>query len=67
MKVQGKQKYGDYAYGPNGEMINTDQAFNVKTEFVSTANYADLWMLRTRISQNGREMVLEADCRDYLK
>lgn len=67
MKVQGVQKYGDYAYGPNGEMINTNEAFTVKTEFVSTANYADLWMLRTRISQAGREMVLEADCRDYLK
>ena len=67
MKVQGAEKYGDYAYGPYGDMINTNEAFTVKTEFVSTADYADLWMMRTRLTQDGREMVQEADCRYYLK
>lgn len=66
MKVQGKEKYGDDAYGPGGDMIDTDMKFNVKMEFISTANYYDLWKLRTRITQGNEEIMLEADCGEYL-
>jgi hypothetical protein len=39
---------------------------------VSTTNYADLWKLRTRITQgyteqDKKEIVMEAPCQDYLK
>jgi len=66
MREQGKEEYGEGAYGPGGSIIDTNEKFTVKTEFISTANYIDLWMLRTRIYQGSNEIVLEADCRDYL-
>ena len=66
MREQGKEEYGEDAYGPGGSIIDTNEKFTVKTEFISTANYIDLWMLRTRIYQGSNEIVLEADCRDYL-
>lgn len=66
MREQGKEKYGPYAYGPSGSIINTDEEFTVKTEFVSTEDYSDLWKLRTTLSQTGLEMVMEADCEGYL-
>lgn len=66
MREQGKEKYGPYAYGPSGSLINTDEEFTVKTEFVSTENYQDLWKLRTTLRQAGNEMIMEADCEGYL-
>ena len=48
-------------------MIKTNMPFDVKTEFISTSNYLDFWKLRTRISQGGQEIVMEAPCQDYLK
>jgi len=51
MKKEGKQKYGDEAYGPGGTMVDTNREFTVLTEFVATENYADLWMLRTTLTQ----------------
>jgi hypothetical protein len=52
MIVQGEATYGKGAYGPNGTMINTNQPFDVKTEFVSDQTYANLHKIRTRITQN---------------
>ena len=66
MREQGKEEYGEDAYGPGASIIDTNEKFTVKTEFISTANYYDLWKLRTRIYQGSNEIVLEADCRDYL-
>ena len=39
MAVEGKAFYGDDAYGPNGTMINTNNPFTVKTEFLSHNSY----------------------------
>lgn len=38
----------------------------MKSEFVSTPDYKKLWKLRTTLSQDGRTIEMEADCRDYL-
>lgn len=58
--------YGDDAYGPDGNLIDTNRAFTINTQFVSTADYSDLWMLRTTLTQDSNEIVMEADCTDYL-
>lgn len=67
MQQQGIEEYGADAYGPNGSMINTNNEFHVINEFVSTTDYKTLWKLRTTLSQNGSEIVLEKDCRDYMR
>ena len=67
MQKQGVRDYGEYAYGPHGSFIDTNAKFHVKNEFVSTTDYQTFWKLRTILSQNGSEIVMEADCRDYLK
>lgn len=54
------------SYGPGGSKIDTLKKFHVKNEYVSTEDYATFWKLRTIISQEGREIVMEKDCRDYL-
>lgn len=64
MAVEGVAKYGAGAYGPNGSKINTNFPFTVKTELVATANTANFWKLRTTLTQSGREIKLDADCRD---
>ena len=64
MKTDGAAKYGPDAYGPGGSLINTFNSFNVKTEFVSDADYVTLWKLRTTLTQGGDEIVMEADCGD---
>jgi hypothetical protein len=66
MQKQGVRDYGEDAYGPNGSFIDTNAKFHVKNEFVSTTDYQTFWKLRTILSQNGSEIVMEADCRDYL-
>ena len=66
MRKQGKEMYGDDAYGPDGNLIDTNRAFTINTQFVSTADYSDLWMLRTTLTQDSNEIVMEADCTDYL-
>lgn len=50
MKKDGVEKYGPYAYGPRGSLINTNDGFNVRTEFVSDADYSKLWKLRTTLT-----------------
>lgn len=50
MRVEGKAKYGNNAYGPGGTMVDTDKEFTVTTEFVSTKSYADFWMIRTTLT-----------------
>ena len=64
MKIDGVEKYGADAYGPDGTLINTRQAFSVKTEFVSDAAYVKLWKLRTTLMQGSNEIMMEADCGD---
>ena len=39
MIVEGKEQYGADAYGPRGSIIDTNNAFKVKTEFISTTDY----------------------------
>lgn len=53
-------------YGPGGSKIDTNKRFHVKNEYVSTTDYANFWKLRTIISQDDRQIVMEKDCRDYL-
>ena len=67
MLTQGAEKYSADAYAPGGTIIDTNSKFNVKTEFVTTSDYSEFWKLRTRITQDGREMMMEADCRNSLR
>ena len=62
MLKQGEEKYGKNAYGPNGTKIKTTDKFTVKTEFISDTSYAELWKMRTRITQGSNEIVMEAGC-----
>lgn len=66
MQEQGVEKYGKDAYGPFGTIINTNISFHVLNEFISTKDYSKLWKLKTTLKQDGREIEMEADCRDYL-
>ena len=67
MIMEGEATYGKGAYGPNGSIINTNNPFDVKTEFVSNPSYSDLHKIRTRLTQNGQEIVMEASCAEYLQ
>jgi len=58
-------------YGPSDNYtINSSQGYNVKTQFFATQNAqgdpVDLTLIRTTLSQDGREVILEQDCPDYL-
>jgi len=66
MREQGKTAYGEDAYGPNGTMVDTNRKFTVKTEFLSENGYQNLWGVRTRITQDDNEIVMMADCSDYI-
>lgn len=66
MKYNGKAQYGENAYKPGGSLIDTNKAFNVWTEFVSTTDYTTFWKLRTTLTQEGRTLTMEADCGSYL-
>lgn len=66
MMVEGEATYGAGAYGPGGSRIDTNSPFTVKTEFISDKSYATLHKIRTRITQSGNEIVMEASCEDYL-
>lgn len=66
MQKQGVETYGEGVYGPMGSKIDTNQPFDVKTEFVSDTSYLNLHKLRTRITQGSQEIVMEAGCADYL-
>jgi len=66
MQDEAMQVHGSNAYGPGGKKIDTDVRFHVKTEFVSTSDYESFWKLRTTLSQNGVDIVMEKDCGDYL-
>lgn len=39
MREQGAADYGIDAFGPNGTIINTNEWFNVKTDFITMNNY----------------------------
>ena len=66
MTVEGRAKYGDDAYGRDGSLIDTNQPFSVESAFISTRDYQTLWKMRTTLTQNGREIMMEAECQDYL-
>ena len=66
MQKQGLEDYGIDSYGPGGTHINTDVEFHVKTEFLSDMDYETFWGLRTTLSQGGVEIVMQADCTEYL-
>lgn len=66
MQQQGIEDYGVDAYGPGGRLIDTNNKFHVINEFVSTQSYYTFWKLKTTLKQQGNEIVLENDCRDYL-
>mmetsp|Transcript_11879 Transcript_11879/g.15125 ORF Transcript_11879/g.15125 Transcript_11879/m.15125 type:complete len:256 (-) Transcript_11879:1506-2273(-) len=66
MAKEGEAKYGAGAYGRNGSLINTKDTFRVRTEFVSKNSYKNLWKVRTRLTQGENEMLVEADCTDYI-
>ena len=51
MREQGAAEYGADAWGPNGTLINTYSWFQVQTDFVSENDYANLWKIRTTITQ----------------
>lgn len=38
----------------------------MKNEFISDNDYKTFWKLRTTLSQNGQDLVMENDCREYL-
>ncbi len=67
MATEGKARYGDEAYGPGGQLIDTNEPFHVHTEFMATSNYANMWGLRTTWTQGGNEMQLLANCGDYVQ
>ena len=48
--AEGKEKYGAGAYGSSGSLIDTDNEFTVRTEFVTKNDFADLWKIRTRLT-----------------
>ena len=58
LATEGKARWGADAYGPGGSIIDTDEPFSVKTEFMATSNYARMWGLRTTWSQGDKEMML---------
>jgi len=64
-------KLNEWEYGPSSEYtINSKEFFTVKTQFFATPG-ADgqpdaLALIRTTLSQNGVDVVLEQDCPDYL-
>jgi hypothetical protein len=66
MREEGAAKYGMQSYGPGGSLINTYSTFNVKTEFLSTADYEEFWGLRTIMRQGENELIMEKDCRGYI-
>jgi hypothetical protein len=66
MAVEGAATYGDDAYGPNGTKIDTNRPFTVKTEFLSKDSYSTLWGIRTRITQDDNEIMMQANCEDYI-
>jgi len=66
MMQNGVDKYGENAYGVNGDIICTSKNFDVKTEFISYPNYEQMFKIKTTLEQEGRSMELEADCGDYL-
>ena len=63
---EGVAKYGAGAYGRGGSLIDTNSEFTVKTEFVTKNSYADLWKVRTRLTQGSNTMEIDADCSDYI-
>ena len=51
MLTDGIAKYGSDAYGPFGTKIDTFKPFEVKTEFLSTADKSEVWGLRSTLTQ----------------
>lgn len=67
MAVEGKAKYGPDAYGRGGMLIDTREPFDVKTELISTsAPDSKLWKMRTTLTGNRGQIMMEAECPDYL-
>ena len=66
LRDYGNRQYGSDSWGPNGSIIDTTQWFYMKTEFVTQHTYSSMWKVRTQVWQDGREILMEADCEDYL-
>ncbi len=66
MMQDGLKKYGENAYGVNGDIICTSKDFNVKTEFIADPSYSQVFKIKTTLEQEGKTMELESDCGDYL-
>jgi len=47
-------------------MIDTDEDFHVKNEFVADLDYEQFWKMRTTITQGDEEVMLESDCSAYI-
>ena len=66
MKEDGINNYDQFAYGPNGTLIDTNFEFTVKTEFISDENYTAAFKVRTTLSQGTGELTMQADCANEL-
>lgn len=67
MQEQGKDEYGIDAYGPGGFLIDTNTNFNVRTQLLTEDNKKTFWGLRTTLTQDGRTISMQKECREYLQ
>ena len=65
MKTQGEALYGLDAYGPGGTLIDTERPFNVRIEIMTRDRYRYAWGIKTRLTQNGREILMASECSDW--
>ena len=71
MNTDGIKKYGKGAYGIGGSMIDTTKPFDVETQFISDKKHDRFWKIKTLLTQGNssndqKQIVMEADCSDYL-
>jgi len=66
MTSEAGEAYDSDAYGVGGSMIDTNDWFTVKNEFISTEDYKTFWKIKTTLTQGSNMIVLENDCSEYL-